>query len=131
MGMAMKDVREQLSDLVKRAKYKGEQITFGPNRGDDVTLVATERIRQIEARLREAEARLAQVADAGAPGGAPFSGLQRALEAGALSTQPDQGRPRRVMPELAVEVPLGREERVRLGAQDSRTPAYRRTRPRA
>lgn len=130
MGMAMKDVREQLSELVKRAKYRGEQITFGPHRGDDVTLIATEHMRRMEARLREVEARLSRMEDEAA-GNAPFAGLQRALEAGALSARSDRVRTRRVLPDLAVEVPLSREERVRLGAQDTRTPPFRRTRPRA
>lgn len=128
MGMAMKDVRDQLSDLVKRATYKGEQITFGPNHGDDVTLIATKRVRQLEASLREAEARLAEL---GGDERAPFAGLQQALEAGTLSTRPEAVRARRVLPDAAAETPISREERIRLGSQDTRVPTYRRTRPRA
>lgn len=131
MGMAMKEVREQLSELVKRAKYQGEQITFGPHRGDDVTLVSTERLRELEARVREAEARLAQLGSTSLAGEAPFAGLQRALESGVLSTQRNGSRERRVLADSAVEVPLSREARIRLGAQDRRTPTYRRTLPRA
>lgn len=129
MGMAMKDVRDNLSDLVKRASYGGEQITFGPNHGDDVTLIATKRVRQLEARVREVEARLAELGGEGVP--APFAGLQQALEAGALSTRPDAARARRVLPGAAAEVPTSREERIRLGSQDTRVPTHRRTRPRA
>ena len=129
MGMAMKDVRDNLSDLVKRASYGGEQITFGPNHGDDVTLIATKRVRQLEARLREVEARLAELGGEGVQ--APFAGLQQALETGALSTHADEARARRLLPEAAAEVPTSREERIRLGAQDTRVPTYRRMRPRA
>jgi hypothetical protein len=78
--MAMKDVREQLSELVKRA---------------------------------------------------PFAGLQEALDSGMLSVRGDERRSRRVLPDLAVESPLTRAERVRLGAHDERAPEYRRSRPRA
>lgn len=128
--MAMKDVRDHLSDLVKRATYAGEQITFGPNHGDEVTLIATKRMRQMEARLREVEARLAEFGG-GKGEQAPFEGLQQALEVGALSTRPEPARTRRVLPDLAAEVPTSREERIRKGSQDTRVPTYRRTRPRA
>ncbi len=130
MGMAMKDVRDRLSDLVKRATYGGEQITFGPNHGDDVTLIATKRVRQLEARVREIEARLAELGS-GKAEPVPFAGLQHALEMGALSTRPEPARSRRVLPDLADEVPISREERIRLGSQDTRVPTYRRARPRA
>jgi hypothetical protein len=36
-----------------------------------------------------------------------------------------------VLPDLAAETPITREERIRLGALDARVPTYRRTRPRA
>jgi hypothetical protein len=130
MGMAMKDVREQLSELVKRATFHGEEITFGPNRGDDVTLIATERVRHMAARLREAEEELAAFRRSD-PGAAPFAGLQAALDSGMLSVRGDERRSRRVLPDLAVESPPTRAERVRLGARDERAPEYRRSRPRA
>lgn len=130
MGMAMKDVREQLSELVKRAAYRGEQITFGPNRGDDVTLIATDRVRRMEAALRDLERRVAELSRAGGEPGA-FAGLQRELEGGTLSVRGESGRARRLLAALAVESPLTREERVRLGAQADHAPGFRRTRPRA
>ena len=130
MGMAMKDVREQLSELVKRATFRGEEITFGPNRGDDVTLIATERVRRLAMRLREAERELAALRRGGS-GAAPFAGLQAALDAGTLSLRNDDRRARRMLPELAADSSLSREERVRLGARDDRAPEFRRTRPRA
>jgi hypothetical protein len=130
MGMAMKDVREQLSDLVKRATFRGEEITFGPNRGDDVTLIATERVRRMAARLREAEEELAAFRRSDTDA-APFAGLQAALDGGTLSARGDDRHPRRVLPDLAAESPLTRAERVRLGARDEREPEYRRSRPRA
>lgn len=130
MGMAMKDVREQLSDLVKRATYRGEQITFGPNRGDDVTLIATEQVRRMAARLREVEERLTELLREKAEPGA-FAGLQDALASGELAVRGDDGRARRVLPNLATESPLTREDRIRLGARDARAPEFRRTQPRA
>jgi hypothetical protein len=130
MGMTMKDVREPLSELVKRATFRGEQITFGPNRGDDVTLIATERVRQMESRLREAEEELATFRRSD-PDDAPFAGLQAALDRGTLSVRDDERRARRLLPNATVDSPLSRAERVRLGARDERAPAFRRSRPRA
>jgi hypothetical protein len=130
MGMAMKDVREQLSDLVKRATYSGEQITFGPNRGDDVTLIATEEVRRMAARLRAAEERLAELLRERA-GPAAFAGLQDALESGEIAVRGEAHRARRVLPDPAVESAVSREERIRLGSHDQRTPEFRRSRPRA
>lgn len=130
MGMAMKDVREQLSELVKRAAYRGEQITFGPNRGDDVTLIATDKVRRMEATLRDLERRLAELGrEHGEP--AAFAGLQREMESGALSVRGDSRRLRRLLPGLTAESSLTREERVRVGSRDDRAPEFRRTRPRA
>lgn len=131
MGMAMKDVRDNLSELVKRAAYRGEQITFGPNHGDDVTLIATERVRRIEARLRELEAEVAALRTASSDAPRPFAGLQAAVEAGTLLAGPDAPRARPAPRDAATETPLTRDERVRLGAADDRAPAFRRTRPRA
>ena len=130
MGMAMKDVREQLSELVKRATFRGEEITFGPNRGDDVTLIATKRVRSMAARLREAEEELAALRRSD-PAAAPFAGLQAALDAGTLSVRGDVRRARRVLPNATAESPLTRAERVRLGGGDERSPEFRRSRPRA
>lgn len=130
MGMAMKDVREQLSELVKRAAYRGEQITFGPNRGDDVTLIATEKVRRMEAALRDLECRVAEFSREDGVA-APFAGLQRELRSGTLSTRGESSRPRRLLPEMALETATPREERIRLGARDDRAPGFRRTRPRA
>jgi hypothetical protein len=130
MGMAMKDVREQLSDLVKRAAYSGEQITFGPNRGDDVTLIATEQVRRMAARLREAEKRLAELLqERGEP--EAFAGLQGALMSGELAVRGEAPRVRRVLPGSAAQSAVTREERIRLGSQDLRTPEFRRSGPRA
>lgn len=130
MGMAMKDVREQLSELVKRAAYRGEQITFGPNRGDDVTLIATEKVRRMETALRDLEQRIAELNRKGGEA-APFAGLQRALRSGGLSARGESPRLRRLLPEMALESSVPREERIRLGARDDRAPEFRRTRPRA
>ncbi len=130
MGMAMKDVREQLSELVKRAAYRGEQITFGPNRSEDVMLIATEAVRRMEAALRDLERRVAELRrEDGVT--APFAGLQRELRSGALSTRAESSRSRRLLPEMTLESAVAREERIRLGARDDRTPEFRRTRPRA
>jgi hypothetical protein len=115
---------------VKRAAYRGERITFGPNHGDDVTLIATERVRRIEARVRELEREVATLrADVKRP--RPFAALQAEIDDGALLADPVPPRRRRRMADVAPEAPLTREERVRLGAQDDRTPEFRRTRPRA
>jgi hypothetical protein len=130
MGMAMKDVRKQLSELVKRATSRGEEITFGPNRGDDVTLIATERVRRMAARLREVEEELAKFRRSD-PAAAPFAGLQAALDGGTLSVQGGDRRTRCGLPDVTVRSPLTRGERVRLGARDKRAPEFRRSRPRA
>jgi hypothetical protein len=130
MGMAMKDVRERLSELVKRAAFRGEQITFGPNRGDDVTLIATDKVRRMEADLRDLERRVAELSRASGETG-EFAGLQRELERGTLSVRGVSSRTRRLLPDLALESPLTREERVRLGARDDRAPEFRRVSPRA
>jgi hypothetical protein len=115
---------------VKRATFRGEEITFGPNRGDDVTLIATKRVRSMAARLREAEEQLAALRRSD-PATAPFAGLQAALGAGTLSVRGDVPRARRVLPNVTAESPLTRAERVRLGASDERSPEFRRSRPRA
>jgi hypothetical protein len=130
MGMAMKDVREQLSELVKRATFRGEEITFGPNRGDDVTLIATERVRRMAARLREAEEELAAFRRSD-PDTAPFAGLQAALDGGTLSVRADERRSRRMLPNATIESSVTRAERIRLGGRDERAPEFRRSRPRA
>lgn len=130
MGMAMKDVREQLSDLVKRAAYRGEQITFGPNHGDDVTLIATDTVRRMEEAVRDLQQQVAQLREREGDEGA-FAGLQHELQTGALSAREDPRRLRRLLPELALETTLSREDRVRLGAQERPAPAFRRSRPRA
>jgi hypothetical protein len=129
MGMAMKDVRENLSELVKRVTYGEERITFGPNRGDDVTLVATDRLHRLEEQLREARERLAAAPfTTGEP--QAFAGLQQAFDAGVFSTG-GEVRTRRLIPEMDFESSLTREERVRAGERDTREPRFRRTRPRA
>lgn len=130
MGMAMKDVRERLSELVKRAAYRGEQITFGPNHGDDVMLVATEKVRRLEADLRELERQITEMRRSGAEPRA-FAGLQQELEAGALSSRGETRRQRRVLPNVTPTSSVSREERIRLGAGDNPTSGFRRTRPRA
>ncbi|HEV7590347.1 MAG TPA: hypothetical protein VGO40_19710 [Longimicrobium sp.] len=129
-GMAMKDVREQLSELVKRAAFRGEEITFGPNRGDDVTLIATERVRRMAARLREAEEELAAFRRSD-PDMAPFAGLEAALDGGTLSVRDDERHSRRLLPNVTVESTIARAERVRLGGRDDRAPEFPRSRPRA
>jgi hypothetical protein len=131
MGMAMKDVRDQLSDLVKRAAYRGERITFGPNHGDDVTLIATEQVRRMEATIREMERQIVELrrGEEGAPHA--FTGLQRELRAGRFSVRREAGRARRVLPDPGPGGPLSREERVRLGGGGERAPEFRRSTPRA
>jgi hypothetical protein len=120
---------EQLPQLVKRAAYGGEQITFGPNRGDDVMLIATEKVRRLETALRDLEQRIAELNRAeGEP--APFADLQRELRSGGLCVRGESPRLRRLLPESALESSVPREERIRLGARDDRAPEFRRTRPR-
>ncbi|HKP74480.1 MAG TPA: hypothetical protein VJT67_03005 [Longimicrobiaceae bacterium] len=126
----MKDVRDNLSELVKRATYRGEKITFGPNRGDDVTLIATEDVRRMEARLRDAEAQIAALRRESAEP-VPFAGLQTALESGAIDLRGAAPRTRRVISTLDVESGISRDDRIAIGARDAREPEFRRTRPRA
>lgn len=84
----------------------------------------------MEAALRDLERQIAELSRAeGEPG--PFAGLQRELRSGSLSARGESPRQRRLLPDLAVESAVPREERIRLGARDDRAPEFRRTRPRA
>ncbi len=95
-----------------------------------MTLIATEQVRRMARRLREAEERVAELLRERAEPEA-FAGLQDALMSGEIAVRGEAQRARRVLPDSVVESPVTREDRIRLGSRDSRTPEFRRTRPRA
>lgn len=59
-----------------------------------------------------------------------FAGAQDALAAGEITAGEDV-RSRRLLPNLASESAVSRQERIRLGAADWGAAEFRRTRPRA
>jgi prevent-host-death family protein len=141
MGIGIREARNTLPTLVKRAAQNEEDIQLGSRGTDEVTLVSTDKYERMQrelARLRSRVKQLnAQIVSA-APGQAspadqprPFAGLQRALEEGRLSLRADPApRVRRLIPDYTGISPVPREEQIRL-ASHSPEPTYRRTKPRA
>jgi prevent-host-death family protein len=141
MGIGIREARQNLPTLVKRAAQEEEDIQLGSRGADAVTLVSTgkyERMRQeldrlqgvierLTARLEAASARADQLAGAEPP----FAGLQRALEEGRLSVQPDDiPRVRTYFPGYTGVSSVSREERIQFGGNTTQ-PEFRRARPRA
>lgn len=141
MGIGIREARQNLPTLIKRAAQNDEDIQLGARGADEVTLVSTgkyERMRRelahLEGVIERLTARLdaaSATADRLADEVQPFAGLQRALEEGRLSMQPDGApRVRRYIPDYTGISPVSREEQIRLASQ-LKQPAQQRTRPRA
>lgn len=141
MGIGIREARNNLPSLIKRAAEEDEEIRVGARGADEVTLVASrkyDRMRQELNRLRSEIARLTErldtlsdKTDRLAGEGQPFAGLQRALENGSLSVGHASAlRVRRYIPDYVETSSASREARVRFG-QDTAEPQYRRLGPRA
>ena len=141
MGIGIREARNSLPSLIKRATQDNEEIQLGSRGADEVTLVASRTYRRmrrdldrlrneiasLSARLTEASER----ADAAAGAAEPYAGLQRALEAGRLDLRPaSSARIRRYMPDYQASGETTREERIRIGSH-SPEPEFRRSVPRA
>jgi hypothetical protein len=141
MGLGIREARNTLPSLIKRAAEEDEEIQLGARGADEVTLVATRKYRRMSRELDQLRTELAQVTerlvqmsdrvDRVAGAGQPFSGLQRALDSGRLSlgTTPAV-RARQFITDYAHSGGLSREVRVRFGS-DTDEPQYRRPGPRA
>lgn len=131
MGLGIREAREGLSDIVKRAAYGDEEIRIGTRGREEASLIATRKL----AEMREEIARLRRRLALSEPGAArveakrPFAALQIAVDAGAFATGITT-RKRRMMPGMRTTSELSREEQARLGRRDTREPRFRRPTPR-
>jgi antitoxin (DNA-binding transcriptional repressor) of toxin-antitoxin stability system len=137
MAIGIREARETLPALVKRAAGAGEEITLGARGADEVTLVASRkyaRIRREVARLRqrveELQARLDSLQEPERHR-SPFVSLQRSLEIGSLGAETRDARRRRYLPDYTPTGEPDRAERIRTGLGGAVEPEHRRTRPRA
>lgn len=141
MGIGIREARNNLPSLIKRAAEEEEEIRVGARGADEVTLVASRkydrmhreltRLRSELAALTERLASLSDKTDRLAGEGQPFAGLQRALENGRLSAgRASAPRARQYIPDYIATGSTDREARVRFGANTTE-PQYRRTGPRA
>ena len=137
MAIGIREARETLPALVKRAAGGREEISLGARGADEVTLVASRkyaRIRGEVARLRQRVHELQTRLDAlEEPEGqrSPFASLQRALVTGSLGTEAGAARLRRYLPDYTPSGEPDRAERIRAGLGGAVEPEHRRTRPRA
>lgn len=141
MGIGIREARQNLPTLIKRAARHEEDIQLGSRGTDEVTLVSTgkyERLQQeldrLQGVIERLRARLNATSETVNPlTGAeqPFAGLQRALEEGRLSLQPDSTpRVRTYYPDYTGVGAVSREERIRFGS-NTPEPEFRRPAPRA
>lgn len=142
MAIGIREARENLPSLVKRAAYGEEDIVLGTRGAEEVTMVATRKYRRMQERLAVLEARTegemgthdtaVQPVSREGKGEKPFSGLQRALEAGLLRIgRSSEPRHRRVIADYSPTSSLPREERIRIGSRGANGPEFRRKGPRA
>jgi PHD/YefM family antitoxin component YafN of YafNO toxin-antitoxin module len=140
MGLGIREARNTLPSLIKRAAEEDEEIQLGARGADEVTLVATRKyqrmsneLEDLRTEIADLKERLAQMSDrverAGGTG-RPFAGLQRALESGRLSVGTPEPRIREYMPDYRHSSAVSREERVRFGSGTAE-PQYHRPGPRA
>lgn len=140
MGLGIREARNTLPSLIKRAAEEDEEIQLGARGTDEVTLVATRKYQRMSheldhlrtevAHLKEQLAQMSDRADRVSGGGQPFAGLQRALETGRLSVGGSGPRIREYMPDYVHSSAVSREERVRFGS-GTPEPQYHRPGPRA
>jgi hypothetical protein len=140
MGLGIREARNSLPSLIKRAAEEDEEIQLGARGADEVTLVATRKYQRMShelddlrteiANLKERLAQMSDRVDRAAGTGQPFAGLQRALESGRLRVGTREPRIREYMPDYRHSSAVSREERVRFGG-GTVEPQYHRPGPRA
>lgn len=141
MGLGIREARNTLPSLIRRASEDEEEIQLGSRGADEVTLVATSKYRRMREEVDRLKAEVEALRDqleqviaeaSGAAGeGRPFAGLQRALEAGQLRTGGEAGpRIRQYIDDYIAVSVVDRAARVQFGS-DTAQPKYRRTGPRA
>ena len=138
MGIGIREAREKLPSLIKRAAFGQEDIALGTRGSDEVTLVSTDKYARLNSELRQLRMELAELRRRGIPGGGhvqpvsaePFAGLQAALDSGLLQVGPEP-RVRRFTPCEADLSADDRETRVRIGSRGTHEPERRRSVPRA
>lgn len=132
MGLGIREAREGLSDIVKRAAYGDEEIRIGTRGREEASLIATRKLAEMREEIARLRRRLARSESAATRVEVerPFAALQSAVEAGAFATGATTRR-RRVMPGVRITTELSREEQARLGSRDPREPRFRRPASRA
>ena len=140
MGLGIREARNTLPSLIKRAAEADEEIQLGARGADEVTLVATRKYQRMShelddlraeiATLKERLAQMSDRVDRAAGTGQPFAGLQRALDSGRLAVGAPDPRMRRYIPDYQEASAVSREERLRFGGGTAE-PRYRRPGPRA
>lgn len=133
MGLGIREAREGLSGIVKRAAYGDEEIRIGTRGREEASLIATRKLAEMREEIARLRRRLAMSESAATriEVERPFAALQSAVEAGAFATGATMTRRRRVMPGVRMTSKLSREEQARLGSRDSREPRFRRPTSRA
>lgn len=139
MGIGIREARNALPSLIRRAAEEDEEIQLGARGADEVTLVATRKYRRMSHELDELrtelatlKARLAQMAEREGEidTSHPFAGLQHALDSGRLTVGTPETRMRRYIPDYQTTSAVSREERIRFGSGTAE-PQHRRPGPRA
>lgn len=138
MGIGIREAREKLPSLIKRAAFGEEDIALGTRGSDEVTLISSDKYARMRSELTQLRAELAELRRRGMPGGGhvqlvpdePFAGLQAALDAGRLQVGPEP-RVRRFTPGETDLSAVDREARVRIGSRGANEPERRRMVPRA
>ena len=138
MAIGIREAREMLPSLVKRAAYGNEEILLGTRGNDEVAIVSAKRFASIKDELARLRAEVIELKRRGrespsssvTPSAEPFAGLQRALDSGELSVAPEP-RVRRVIATEPEQRAVSRDERIRLGSRGNHEPERRRPGPRA
>jgi PHD/YefM family antitoxin component YafN of YafNO toxin-antitoxin module len=140
MGLGIREARNTLPSLIKRAAEEDEEIQLGARGADEVTLIATRKYHRMSheldhlraeiASLKERLAQMSDQIDRVAGTNQAFAGLQRALESGKLSVGAPAPRLRRYIADYQETSVVSREERIRSGSGTTE-PQHRRPGPRA
>jgi PHD/YefM family antitoxin component YafN of YafNO toxin-antitoxin module len=137
VGLGIREARNSLPSLIKRAAEEDEEIQLGARGADEVTLVATRKYQRMSHELNDLrteiatlKARLAQMAGGRIDTSHPFSGLQHALDSGRLTVGTPETRIRRYIPDYVETGVAGRDERILFGSGTAE-PQHRRPGPRA
>jgi antitoxin (DNA-binding transcriptional repressor) of toxin-antitoxin stability system len=135
MAIGIREARETLPALVRRAARDGEEFSLGARGADEATLVGSRKyeeiraeVKRLRARIRRMQARLEALEPDTRRN--PFAQLQQALETGALAGGPEPARIRRYLPDYTATGETDRDVRIRTGGRGAE-PEHRRDRPRA